>query len=82
MLPIGQKPTPSEGREAVDREVITLEPSQEELVKMLAANPNTIVVLVSSFPMLSTGHRRMYRVHIHHTKQSGTRECIGRRYLR
>lgn len=41
--------TPSEGREAVDRQSITLE--QEELIKQVyQANPNTIVVLLSSFP--------------------------------
>jgi beta-glucosidase len=40
---------PSEGREAVDRESITLE--QEDLIKaVLQANPKTIVVLKSSFP--------------------------------
>ena len=40
---------PSEGREAVDRQSITLE--QEELIKaVFAANPKTIVVLKSSFP--------------------------------
>src|SRR6185295_5233770 len=40
---------PSEGREAVDRQSITLE--QEELIKaVFAANPRTIVVLISSFP--------------------------------
>ena len=40
---------PSEGREAVDRKAITLE--QEELIqKVFAANPKTIVVLLSSFP--------------------------------
>src|SRR5204863_1343996 len=40
---------PSEGREAVDRQSITLE--QEELIKeVYQANPRTIVVLVSSFP--------------------------------
>jgi beta-glucosidase len=40
---------PSYGREAVDREVITLE--DEELVrKVYAANPRTVVVLLSSFP--------------------------------
>jgi len=42
---------PSEGKEAVDREEINLEASQEELIKRVyAVNPNTIVVLVSSFP--------------------------------
>jgi beta-glucosidase len=40
---------PSEGREAVDREAIALE--QEELIKQVyAANPRTVVVLLSSFP--------------------------------
>jgi len=40
---------PSEGREAVDRQSISLE--QEELIKQVyAANPKTIVVLISSFP--------------------------------
>ena len=40
---------PSEGREAVDRKAITLE--QEELIqKVFAANPKTVVVLLSSFP--------------------------------
>ncbi|HEX6285172.1 MAG TPA: glycoside hydrolase family 3 C-terminal domain-containing protein, partial [Pyrinomonadaceae bacterium] len=40
---------PSEGREAVDRQSITLE--QEELIKaVFEANPKTIVVLKSSFP--------------------------------
>jgi beta-glucosidase len=40
---------PSEGREAVDRQSITLE--QEGLIKAVyAANPKTIVVLKSSFP--------------------------------
>ena len=47
--PFGKCPAPGDGREAVDREVIILE--QEELIKEIySANPNTIVVLVSSFP--------------------------------
>ena len=42
---------PSEGREAVDRENISLEPSQEDLIKRIyKVNPNVVVVLVSSFP--------------------------------
>ena len=42
-------PVPSNGKEAVDRKAITLE--QEELVKQVyAANPRTIMVLISSFP--------------------------------
>ncbi len=44
-----QCPTPSDGKEAVDRRAIVLE--QEELVKQVyKANPNTVVVLISSFP--------------------------------
>jgi len=40
---------PSDGREGRDRESITLE--QEQLVKQVyAANPKTVVILVSSFP--------------------------------
>jgi beta-glucosidase len=40
---------PSEGREAVDRQSITLE--QEDLIKaVFQANPKTIIVLKSSFP--------------------------------
>jgi beta-glucosidase len=47
----GTKPcaVPSDGREGRDRESLTLE--QEALVKqVLAANPKTVMVLVSSFP--------------------------------
>ena len=45
----GKVSVPSEGREAVDRQSITLE--QEELIKQVfRANPKTIVVLISSFP--------------------------------
>jgi beta-glucosidase len=42
-------PTPSNGKEAVDRKTIVLE--QEALVKQVyAANPHTVEVLISSFP--------------------------------
>ena len=42
-------PMPSDGKEAVDRKSLTLE--QEQLIRQVyAANPNTIVVLISSFP--------------------------------
>jgi len=45
----GQNHVPSDGREDVDRQAITLE--QEDLVKLVyAANPNTILIIVSSFP--------------------------------
>jgi beta-glucosidase len=42
---------PSEGKEGVDRKAIVLQADQEAFVKRLyEVNPNTIVVLVSSFP--------------------------------
>jgi beta-glucosidase len=42
-------PVPSDGKEAVDRKSLSLE--QEDLVKLVyQANPNTVMVLVSSFP--------------------------------
>jgi len=42
-------PLPSDGKEAIDRQSITLE--QEELVKQVyAVNPQTVVVLIASFP--------------------------------
>ena len=42
-------PVPSDGKEAVDRKSLSLE--QEDLVKLVyQANPNTIMLLVSSFP--------------------------------
>jgi beta-glucosidase len=44
-----QCPTPSDGKEAIDRKSIVLE--QEDLAKQVyAANPHTVVVLLSSFP--------------------------------
>jgi beta-glucosidase len=43
--------SPSEGKEAVDRKAIVLQPDQEAFVRRLyEANPNTIVVLISNFP--------------------------------
>jgi beta-glucosidase len=45
----GQNQVASDGREDVDRQAITIE--QEDLVRLvLKANPNTILVMVSSFP--------------------------------
>lgn len=45
----GENLVASEGREAIDREAISME--QEDLVKLVkAANPNTVMVLISSFP--------------------------------
>jgi len=49
--PWGSCPSQYEGREQVDRVHIALEPSQLDLVKsIVAVQPRTIVVLVSSFP--------------------------------
>jgi len=48
-LPWGQNYVASDGREDVDRQAISLE--QEDLVKLVRkANPNTVLVVVSSFP--------------------------------
>jgi len=48
-LPWGQNQVASDGREEIDRQALSLE--QEDLVKLVcAANPNTILVVVSSFP--------------------------------
>lgn len=47
----GQCPDPTEGKEAFDRKSISMNPDQEKLIQAVyAANPRTIVVLVSSFP--------------------------------
>jgi len=49
--PFGRCPLPSEGKEAVDRKSIDLDPAQLNLIRRVkAANPKTIVVLISSFP--------------------------------
>jgi beta-glucosidase len=43
--------TPDEGREAVDRESLDLCEEQEKLLRRVhGANPNTVLVLISSFP--------------------------------
>ncbi|HMQ63388.1 MAG TPA: glycoside hydrolase family 3 C-terminal domain-containing protein, partial [Flavilitoribacter sp.] len=45
----GKNYVPSDGREEVDRQAISLE--QEDLVRLVrAANPNTVLIVVSSFP--------------------------------
>ena len=43
--------SPSEGKEAVDRKDIVLQPEQEDFIRRLyTVNPNTVVVLISNFP--------------------------------
>ncbi len=65
-----QCPTPSDGKEAVDRRAIVLE--QEALIKQVyRANPNTVVVLISSFPFAITWtqHHVPAIVHLTHNSQ-------------
>jgi beta-glucosidase len=60
---------PSEGREAVDRQSIDLE--QEELIRQVyAANPKTIVVLISSFPYAINWTQRNVPAILHLTHNS------------
>jgi beta-glucosidase len=43
--------SPSEGKEGLDRQEITLPPGQEDFIRRVyEANPNTVVVLVTNFP--------------------------------
>lgn len=47
----GHCPDPTEGKEAFDRKSISMNPEQEKLIEdVYAANPHTVVILVSSFP--------------------------------
>jgi beta-glucosidase len=65
-----QCPTPSNGKESVDRKTIVLE--QEDLVKQIfAANPKTIEVLRSSFPYAIVWSQQNLPaiVHITHNSQ-------------
>jgi beta-glucosidase len=65
----GKVSVPSEGREAVDRESISLE--QEELIKRVcAANPKTIVVLISSFPYAINWTQQHVPAIVHVTQNS------------
>ncbi|MET0552410.1 MAG: glycoside hydrolase family 3 C-terminal domain-containing protein [Vicinamibacteria bacterium] len=44
--------SPSEGKEGIDRQSLELPPGQEDFIRrVMAANPRTIVVLVTSFPV-------------------------------
>jgi beta-glucosidase len=66
----GNCPNPGEGKEAVDRKAITL--GQEALIKKIyRANPNTVVVLISSFPyaITWTQHNVPAIVHMTHNSQ-------------
>ena len=60
---------PSEGREGVDRQSIALE--QESLIKRVhAANPKTVVVLISSFPYAINWTQRHVPAIVHMTHNS------------
>ena len=62
-------PTPSNGKEAVDRKTISLE--QEDLVKQIyAANPHTIEVLISSFPYAIVWSQQNLPAIVHITQNS------------
>jgi len=43
-------PVPSDGREAVDRRSLVL-PDEDMIRQIYAVNPNTVLLLVSSFPL-------------------------------
>jgi beta-glucosidase len=65
----GNCPNPGEGKEAVDRKSINL--NQEELIKKVyRANPNTVVVLISSFPYAITWTQNNVPAIIHVTHNS------------
>lgn len=62
---------PSEGREAVDRESISLDTAQEGLIKRLyKVNPNIVLVLVSSFPYAINWEQQNIPAIIHITHSS------------
>ena len=65
----GKVSVPSEGREAVDRKTITLE--QEDLIQRVdAANPKTVVVLISSFPYAINWTQQHVPAIVHLTQSS------------
>lgn len=65
----GQNYVPSDGREDVDRQAISLE--QEDLVKLVfKANPRTILVVVSSFPYSLTWSKEHIPAMVHVTQSS------------
>jgi beta-glucosidase len=65
----GQNHVPSDGREDVDRQAITIE--QEDLVKLVkAANPKTILIMVSSFPYAINWSKENVPAILHVTQSS------------
>jgi len=65
----GQNHVYSDGREEVDRQAISIE--QEDLVKLVkAANPNTVLILVSSFPYAINWSKENIPAILHVTQSS------------
>ncbi|MFO7851266.1 MAG: glycoside hydrolase family 3 C-terminal domain-containing protein [Bacteroidota bacterium] len=65
----GQNHVYSDGREEVDRQAISIE--QEDLVKLVkAANPNTVLVMVSSFPYAINWSKENVPAILHITQSS------------
>ena len=65
----GQNHVYSDGREEVDRQSISIE--QEDLVKLVkAANPNTVLILVSSFPYAVNWSKENVPAILHVTQSS------------
>ena len=58
----------SEGKEGIDRKTITLETAQETMIEQVhAANPKTILVLISSFPYAITWEKDSLPAILHMT---------------
>ncbi len=65
----GQNHVYSDGREEVDRQAISIE--QEDLVKLVrAANPNTVLIMVSSFPYAINWSKENIPAILHITQSS------------
>lgn len=63
--------SPGEGKEGVDRKELTLPHGQEEfLQRVIAANPNTVVVLISSYPVALPWAARNATTILHMTHNS------------
>jgi beta-glucosidase len=70
-MQFGRCAAPTEGKEAVDRKAIELDQPQLSLIrKVKAANPKTIVVLISSFPYAITWVQENVPAILHMTHNS------------
>jgi len=59
---------PTEGKEGIDRTQITMNPTQEAMIEQVhAANPKTILVLISSFPYAITWEQDSLPAIVHMT---------------